>query len=46
MSPGILGKKIGMTQVFRAGRAGGAGDGAEGRSVRRGAAQDAGHRRL
>ena len=46
MSPGILGKKIGMTQVFRAGRAGGAGDGAEGRSVCRGAAQDAGDRWL
>ena len=34
MSPGILGKKIGMTQVFRARRSGGAGNGVEGRSVR------------
>ena len=46
MSPGILGKKIGMTQVFRAGRAGGAGDAAEGGSMRGGAAQDAGDGRL
>ena len=46
MSPGILGKKIGMTQVFRARRSGGAGDGAEGRPVRRDAAQDAGDGRL
>jgi large subunit ribosomal protein L3 len=45
MSPGILGKKIGMTQVFRA----------DGQVVPvtvlkagpcRGAAQDAGHRRI
>ena len=46
MSPGILGKKIGMTQVFRRGRAGGAGHAAEGGTLRGGAAQDAGHRRL
>ena len=46
MSPGILGKKIGMTQVFRARRSGGAGDGAEGRPVRGDAAQDPGHGRL
>ena len=46
MSPGILGKKIGMTQVFRAGRAGGSCHAAEGGTVRGGAAQDAHHRRL
>jgi len=43
MSPGILGKKIGMTQMFRPDGQAGAGHPAQGGSMHGGAAQDAHH---
>ena len=46
MVTGIIGKKVGMTQLFARGRHRAAGDRAQGRPVRRRAGEDGGDRRL
>ena len=46
MVTGIIGRKVGMTQIFDAGRHGASGDGHQGRAVRRRAGEDRADRRL